>query len=85
MRKIKSENDILRLGKTVNTFLIDTFFSSGASRILYKAVFHGGMKSMWGSLMEEPIFRGVNRCVNSHDVCVEQKAIEEEFRMYSFG
>ena len=28
------------------------FFSSAVQPVLYKAVFHGGLKSMWSSVME---------------------------------
>ena len=38
--------------------------------LLYKAVFHGGLKSMWSSVMEVPGAQGAASCLSSHDTCV---------------
>ena len=43
--------------------------------VLYRAVFHGGMRSMWSSLMEEPAGRQLAECVTQHDQCVEHSVL----------
>ena len=44
-------------------------------KVLYKAVFHGGMKSMWSNVMEVPQARQVGQCISSHDMCVEHEML----------
>ena len=50
-------------------------YSRSTQKVLYKAVFHGGMKSMWGSVMEEPKAREVVQCIDRHDTCVEHQIL----------
>ena len=38
--------------------------------LLYRATFHGGLRSMWSSVVQVPMVQGVARCLNSHDTCV---------------
>ena len=48
--------------------------------VLYKAVFHGGLKSMWSSVMEDPKIgemRRMGRCIQNHDRCVEQAILSQ--------
>jgi len=46
--------------------------------LLYKAVFHGGLKSMWSSVMELPSARGLGSCLSSHDRCIEHTVLARE-------
>ena len=39
--------------------------------VLYKTVFHGGVKSMWTSIMEIEEMRRIGACIKYHDSCVE--------------
>merc|ERR1711971_865791 len=43
--------------------------------VLYKAVFHGGLKSMWSSVMEIGEMRSMGRCIQEHDECVEHNIL----------
>ena len=43
--------------------------------VLYKAVFHGGMKSMWSSVMEVSAMRKMGQCITDHDACVEHDVL----------
>merc|ERR1712192_254436 len=46
--------------------------------LLYKAVFHGGLKSMWSSVMELPSARGLGSCLSGHDRCIEHSVLARE-------
>ena len=55
---------------------------SATQKVLYKAVFHGGMKSMWSRVMEEPPARKVGKCITSHDLCVEHQMLAAHINNY---
>lgn len=55
---------------------------SGFGPVLYKAVFHGGVKSMWSSVMEVPSMRRMGECINDHDKCVEHSILLSEVNNY---
>lgn len=48
---------------------------SSLTPVLYKAVFHGGVKSMWSSVMEYPEIRRMGECIQNHDNCVEHNIL----------
>ena len=74
------------------------FLCSGFGPVLYKAVFHGGVKSMWSSVMEVgrplsnllvkvlhfkvPSMRRMGECINDHDKCVEHSILLSEVNNY---
>merc|ERR1719331_3304002 len=47
-------------------------------QVLYKAVFHGGLKSMWSSVMELPSARSLGSCLSGHDRCMEHTVLARE-------
>ena len=51
------------------------FYNSAAQRLIYKAVFHGGVKSMWSSVMEIKEMRNIGACITDHDNCVEHSVL----------
>ena len=70
IKYVKSPGDIYRceekpICKVSNMSII--FVSSAVQPVLYKAVFHGGLKSMWSSVMEVRlliIFKPSCECFN---------------------
>merc|ERR1719266_218572 len=53
-------------------------FVGSIQHLLYKAVFHGGLKSMWSSVMELPSARGLGSCLSGHDRCIEHTVLARE-------
>merc|ERR1719384_405854 len=51
---------------------------SSLQPVLYKAVFHGGVKTMWSSVMEIPQIRRMGGCITDHDSCVEHSILLNE-------
>ena len=76
IRHVKNPEDVFRWSSILRDFKSDNFrFNSSVQKVLYKAVFHGGVKSMWTSVMEIKEMRNIGACIKDHDICVEHSIL----------
>ena len=76
IRHVKKPEDLFRWSIIVRYLNSDNYlFNSAAQKVLYKAVFHGGVKSMWTSVMEIKEMRNIGACIKDHDNCVEHSIL----------